>query len=302
MALTCSKVFGEREGHNVQQLTISGFLNRNNFLSEPKKKITGKISGIQALLDTVSPHFKPKFNVATSTDSMNWVQYNTSDRNFVFDTLMHTYIPNSYVGSAICANGEFRVKDLKKEIREKSSKPDWLISNSDKDKGALRFNGNYQVQSMHGYINNVATYGYDMNWFTPETGATGSNTQKAEVVLALAKEISKKADVEKRYFGTQMQNQNVHENFWRAYQQNLVGLLALSTVKLALPMSETYCLIRPLDLVMFKDTSISSPDISNEYFSGIYLVSQVKKGISGMKASMTVEICREAFNGVKNAS
>jgi len=302
MVLSCNKVHAMPDGANRQEVTVSGFLGKNNFLSQPKINITGKISGVEAVKATVSKSFNyPSTNVQKSQDLMNWVQYNTTDRNFVFDTVMHAYTKGSVLATAICANGDFRLRDIKVDLAKKANKVDWKISNSSKDDKDIR-HGTYQVQSTHGYMNSLGTSGYEINTFTPETGVEATHVQKAEVITALSKSVSKSAEVESRYFGTQMQNQNVHENFWKAYQQNLVGLLSLSTVKINLPLDEAYRAIRPLDVVMFKDVSLIDKTTSNEMYSGIYLVSKVTRGIFKMKCTVSIEICREAFNGVRNAN
>jgi 3-dehydroquinate dehydratase len=302
MVLCCNKVHASRSGASRHEVTISGFLGKNNFLSQPKMQITGEMSGVAAVKSVVSKHFNyPATNLQTSQDSQNWVQYNTSDRNFVFDTLMHAYQKNSIIAFAICSNGDFRVRDVKADIAKKAKKVDWLISNSAKKEEAIRHN-HYQVQSSHGYMNSLGTYGYEINSFTPETGTDESVVQKPEVIMAMAKSVSKNAEVERRYFGTQMQNKNVHDNFWRAFQQNTVGLLSLSTVKLMIPLAESYRAIKPLDVIMFKDIALEDDRTSNELYSGIYVVSQVRRTIAESKCTVVIEICRESLNGVKNAN
>ena len=302
MTLCCNKVQAKQTTDARHEVTVSGFLAKNNFLSQPKINITSAKSGVAAVKEVVSKDFNwPSANVQASKDSMKWVQYNTSDRNFVFDTLMHSYIPNSIIATAICANGDFRVRDIKSDIAKKASKPDWTFSNTSKNESAIKYN-DYQVQSAHGLMNTLGRYGYEINTFTPETGEAVTFIQKPEVVMALASQVSKNVQVEKKYFGTQMQNKNVHDNFWKAYQQNLVGLLNLSTVKLALPLADSYRAIKPLDIVMFRDVSMKDDRQSNELYSGIYIVSQVKRTLVGKKCIVMIELCREAINGVKNAN
>lgn len=302
MVLCCNKVHANQSSVSTHEITVSGFLGKNNFLSQPKINITGEMSGVAAVKLAVSSHFNyPKTNLQTSQDSQKWVQYNTSDRNFVFDTLLHSYRKGSVIAFAACINGDFRVIDVKDDLAKKSSKVDWLISNSSKQEKAIKHNP-YQVQSSHGLMNTLGTYGYEINTITPETDTKLSHTQKPEIMMAMAKSVSKSADVEKRYFGTQMQNKNVHENFWRSYQQNIVGLLSLSTVKIILPLASSYQNIHPLDVVMFKDISLQDDKTSNELYSGVYLVSQVRRVISDKTCITYVELCREALNGVKNAN
>jgi hypothetical protein len=302
MTLCCNKVLAHKTTDSRHEVTVSGFLGKNNFLSQPKIKITDAKSGVEAVKEVAKSHFNwPATNVQSSKDSMKWIQYNTSDRNFVFDTLMHSYVRNSVLASAICANGDLRVRDIKEDLKKKANKPDWTLSNTSKDEKALKYNP-YQVQSAHGLMNTLGRYGYEINTHTPETGEAASYVAKPEVVMALANEVAKNAEVEKRYFGTQMQNKNVHDNFWKAYQQNLVGLLNLSTVKLALPLAEAYRAIKPLDIVMFRDVSMKDDKQSNELYSGLYIVSQVKRTLIGKKCVVVIEICRESINGVKNAN
>lgn len=290
----------ERYGTNALKISLKGFLAKANFLNQPRVSIYPQKSGVEVVKSVVSKHFTPIFNVEKSLDKMNWIQYNVSDRNFIFDTLMHSYTKSSFIACAITADSKFILKDIKEELKLKANKYDWILSNSAKGDNVLPVSSEYTPFSQTGLINSISGYGRELSLYNIETGAYQKEYDKPSVIMALSSSIAKNADVEKRFCGSQLQNKNVHEFYWKAYQQNLIGLSSIGAIRIDVPTVNKYEKVKPLDIVMFKDPDIDNPLIASEYTSGIYIVSKVTKFIENNQCKLRLEICRESFNQVKN--
>jgi hypothetical protein len=116
----------------------------------------------------------------------------------------------------------------------------------------------------------------------------------------LAKELDKATSITERYGGTQILSDNVHENYWNAYNHNLIQLANLSKIDCLLSFTDEYYEIKPLDLIMFNDKATEETSAAGEYTSGLYLCSKVVRKIESDRLLTTVMLNREAFNSVKN--
>ena len=145
-------------------------------------------------------------------------------------------------------------------------------------------------------------YGREKIVYDIENGSQKTILEKAKPLLALSRDLAQSKDIQKRNASLGIINENVHANYHEAYQRNLTNLLTLSSIALtATVVNNRFVPIRPLDSIMFKDTSTEGTGNvqTSEYYSGLYLASTVTRELKQKRYATTVEMCRESFNQVK---
>lgn len=302
-SLAVSKFTSSRKGRTERQYVCKGFLDKTKYHTDAGFLITDSVSGIEAVKQVVSKNFQPVFNIDKSLDSQKWIQHGNNDRDFVNKTIMHSYAANnSFYATAITADNKFIVKDIKKEAKDRANNYQYILANiSSTDPRVLNYNSDFEIQSSTGFMNNFVGYGREQLVYDLEKGTETSVLETPDPVVALTREIARKADIEKKFVGSAMQNRNTHSNYWRAYQNNLNNLAMMSSVKVIVTVPG-FTKIRPLDLVMFKDFSVENETESAEFQSGVYIVTKTIKTISGNDFNTTLELVRESFNQIRNDS
>lgn len=304
ISLVGKKLSYSRESISEYLIEVKGFLAQGKYLSNSSiQSVQG--TSISAARSIISKYFKPMISVGNTNDSMTWVNPNQSDRKFVTDILMHSYIPNSFLSFAVTADNRFIIKDMVNEIKTKKDNPDWILGQATERRDQLKavpYLSNYDVLNDSGVTNELSAYKNEMQIFNMNTGADAALTGESRTLMALSRQVAKNAEVEKKYNGAYALSGNTHPNYWRGYQQNLIGNMSLHGVRVGITIREGLKTFRPLDIVRFQDFSSEDSNQANEYTTGLYVISKVQKKIVDLKCITYLEICREAMNEVRNAT
>jgi hypothetical protein len=290
-----------RSSETEHEFKVTGILGHIAYANASKIKCSDKKSGVEVIAETVKESgFKFEGNISTSRDSQNWVQYNITSKNFVSQVALHSYLSNSFIATGITIDSRFVLKDIKKEVEAKNSKPDWrLIKDVSKDND-IDYVNQYIVENNSGFMNAMLANGKNMNINSLTDANYSEYSPEITPILALTQEVIRSKEMGKKYAGTKLQTGNAHDKYWEAYQNNLAKLASLSSFKLTVPCGNKYFPIKVLDVVFFKDSSTTNVNLANEYLTGLYLVSKVVRTIKGKALSTFIEICRESPNLVRN--
>lgn len=300
--LSVSKFTSEVVGNSVIKISCIGFASKINYITDQPMQITDSKSGIEAAIEAASNNFNVDSNITKSKDKMKWIQYSITDKKFVGDCLLHSYIPDSFVASAITASGKYIIRDVKKYIKSLSGSYDWKFTkDSDGKDNTIVIEGGLNITSKSGFINNWTGYNKIMNGIDITAKDTSEITSSdAQVLLSLASEIDKAKTIKDRFAGTRIISDNVHEKYFDSYESNLKGLAALSRLGIPVSFSNEFRSIEPLQIAMYSQPSTNNEDEASEYVTGLYIISNVTKTIQANMFNITCILNREALNVVSN--
>lgn len=300
--LSTNKLKTAKEGGDKRIYEISGFATDINYLTDHFQTILSKKSAVEATLEVASKSFKIKSNIRKSSDSQVWIQYNISDKRFVNEIYTHADIDDSFLAIAILADGTFVLKDVLKDIdRNFSNLYDWKLTQDVIDESKdIRYDPDYLIDSNAGLINNWIGYGKNTFVNNMVTGVQDEVLEQPKTVLSLSKDVDKNSEIDKRYAGEVVINENVHENFHSSYNHNVLSLANLSKIENTVSFSDRVYKVKPLDLIMFSDRATDRDNQANEQVSGLYIISKVARTIMSKRVVTTLALNREAFNKVKN--
>ena len=285
-------------GEGAQKLYVValGVYSAMDYIINPVKQISDKKSGIEILVDTVSKHFKVDTNVNSSEDSQNWIQPNIPNSVFVDNLWLHSYIANSFIGTAITFEGEFIIRDIKALVQEDYK---FRFTNKVEEDNDISYSGDYYLESEAGFINCWVGYGKKKLIHSLEDGSQSTDSETIKPLLALTKNLNRRSGIKDKATISGMHNENTHSNYWQAALRNVMGLSIFSSEKNTLSFSNNLVDIHPYDLVMFKDEDIVSANQSSEFQSGLYLVGAVGMSVSNNDLVITIDLYREAFNAIE---
>lgn len=293
--LLVQKASFSRQGTEKINCTVKGILSKLEY-HKINKFITDKQDGIQTIKNVVSKNFIFDSNVSLTNDKMNWIQYNISDKKFINDVWLHTYIPNSFLAVAISLNNKFILRDIKKKFQ--SATFDWnltAVSNSEKD---IVYDGDYVIQNNSGWINAWTGYKRTKSFYDLEDGEFTEVTSDVKPIIALTNKLMRNVKIEKKNSEIGYISDNVHSNYWKAYLNNLSSLAIFSTVEIKLSFQNQFKKVQVLDSVMFKEINTTGKN-SMEYSSGLYIISKVIRILSKRQFITTLTLVRESFNQPK---
>jgi hypothetical protein len=285
---------------NFRQISCVGMLSKLRYLVNPKKSITDSLSGVE-VLKTIAENngFFFDSNIEKSQDAMNWIQPNIPDRKFVSNICKHSYIPDSFLAHGISMDGRFVLRDIRKLGKE--TEPKWLFVQKDPTSDSeILYEPNPKVETNSGFLNYWLGYGQEQATFSLEDEDLRSISEDIKPSVALTEDVARRSDIEKRYQGTALQNENTHPNYWKAALQNLTNLAMFGALQVTTSFNDDYKDIRVLDLVSYSDPSIdaSSPLGSSKAQSGLYIVSKVARSVVNKQLATTVILVRESMNDI----
>lgn len=296
--LSISRVTGPIRGAEERFIYINGLLRTAGYNSNPKTRIFEQLSGLEVLRQIADESFLVEtgdFNRDTSEDVQNWIQHNISDKRFVNEVWMHSYLSESFLGLGVTSTGKFVVKDMK---RLASSTPSYLFTTTLQENVVGRpilYDSDFQVDSRMGLINAWLGRGRDKLVYDLEEGLSDTVSEDVGPLIALTTRLSRRADLERRSAEAGIRSDNVHSNYWRAHFRNLMGNAVFSTINLVVSFHSQFEDIQVLDLVSFQDREINSP-LPMESYSGLYIVSNVTREITRGTLATTCTLVRESMN------
>lgn len=297
VSLYVTRLESEKQGKGKRLIATTGLAGSLEYLNNPKVLITEEMSGIEAMTLVANQHFDVDVDPEVSDDLQCWIQPNMSDRRFINQIWMHSYLVNGFIGVGISADGTFIVRDLKSKAGEEF---DWKFTPTPSGSSDIVYDPDPKIIINGGFINHWLGYGRENLELALEDGTSELISEEARPILALTEEIARKANMERKFHSSVVRTTNVHENYWRAAQKNLTNLAILGNVKIVLSYTGVFQRTRVLDLAMFKDEDISdaSQKASAEYHSGLYYISKVSRTFSAKQLCTVVEMVRESLNRI----
>lgn len=292
--LVIQKTIELRQGLNSKKYIVTGMLSallyhKNNLLITPKQ------DGVTTIQQIASKNFIFDSNITSlNTDFMNWIQYNISDKKFINDVWLHTYIPNSFLAIGISMDNRFILRDIRKKFEDGGF--DWRLSSRSESVKDISYDGDYTIEKKSGFINAWLGYKRIKPIYDLETGDFEEINQEVKPLLAITDKLLRNVDIEEKNAEIGVKSSNVHSNYWKAYLNNLSNLVVFSTVKVTLSFSNQFKKVRVLDSVMFSEVDTENSNTSMESSSGLYIVTKVGRILSNRQYITILDICRESNN------
>lgn len=289
-----------KAGSEFFMYECNGFSSNISYITNQVVKTTGKLSAIEATIETAKKYFTVLSNITKSNDSMSWIQPNVSDKSFIADTYMRANLGTSFPAIAITADNKFILKDVLKALKVNKSNYDWKFTKTATGKNEISYDSDPAIKSHAGLINNWLCYGKSFYQTNIQSGESKQLYENPEVVLALSNELDKYKSIEKRYGGVRSISDSVSDTFWSSYNHNLMYLAMLSRISLTLSFSNDFRDIKPLDIAMFVEESNEKHSQASDHSSGLYLISGVIRTYEEKQMSTIAVLNREVLNNTKS--
>ena len=290
-----------RIAHNKYLVRLSGVYDAMEYYTDCKVRVTENISGVEAILNTVSQYFGIDSNITKSQDQQYWIQPNISDRTFVNNVWAHSWLSDSFPAIGIVSNGIFVLKDVKKLAKTLLTQDyDWKFVSHDTGKSDELVFDQYKIESNTGLINVWTGYEREKDVLNLNNGSESLITPTLNPILAISNKLDRMPEAGTRASEFGVINENVHPNYWLAYHQNLAYLALFGSTKIVLQFSSRYADVRVLDLVLLQDIDLDMKQ-SEGYYSGSYLVSRVTRAIENRNFVTMVQLNREALGELQGS-
>lgn len=286
-----------RQGKDNRIIRATGLYSAPNYVSGSAMRITPSLPSVEVIRQVVSPYFTPQFNVDVSNDVQTWIQHNQSDKSFVNDLWLRSYVEQSFIACGISSDGRFILKSIKDDLKEK---PDWRFTSSPVNKNDILYDGDFSITDSSGFLNNWMGYGRERMVYNLETGESELTTEEMSPIIALTKKIARRSGIEERFASSAIRNENVHEYYWASYLNNLMKLVMMSAIKVKIGFNNNFVPIKVLDKVMLSDDDVRYGGIeASEYHSGLYYITKVVRTLQNKSFITICEMCRESLGDVK---
>ena len=275
---------------------VEGHINAPSYLYARYTGCSPKESGVTCVLNTARKYFAIKSNISSSNDSQNWVQHSISDKQFVRNCWLHSFIPNSFIAVGISAlNNTFVLNDMQASFAGGGG---WTFTpNADGSVwNQIPYLGNPTVKNISGFINSWLGYPTTLNIYNVDTGQyTTAQTSSNLFQSSTGGQIVNPNLTNPRQGLYLTQTSNMHQNYHQARQNNLVGNAVASSFKVDLFFDRIFRPIMVLDQAVFQLGDAN--DTMTEYASGNYTVYKVVRMFGNRVCRTMVGLCREAPGG-----
>lgn len=296
--LLITKYDHQRSGQDNYRVQLAGIYSARGY-TIPEINIYPNQSGVEVINSIASKYFKVESNLIKSSDKQNWVRHNISGRKFVNDVWLHSWLPKSFLACGISSDGKFILKDIVKDVVDKREQGwDWRFTPAVENDNDIAYDGDYFLNTESGFINHWVGYGLRTQEFNLETGEDRSIFEEIKPLLTQSKALLRSSEIQGRVGESRVLNDNVHENYWRAYLKNLQYLAVFGSAKIILSFHKEFFPIRVLDLVMFMDYEVGEQSATGST-SGLYFVKEVARVIEGKQLTTTVVLSREGLGEVQ---
>jgi hypothetical protein len=286
-----------RVGNSKYQIVLQGLYNKLKYMSDCNIYISDKKSGVEEILRISGQYFNNISNISNSSDSQYWIQSNISDRAFISDLWLRSYIPGSFPVIGISSEGDFILNDVR--ILMGTNPKFEFVPKGKKKKNQILFDPGYTDKTTTGVVNQWMGYNREKSLFGIDDGTESILNPSFSPFLAQTPSLNRTADITKKVDDFDVLTENVHSKYHEAYVQNTTYLGLFSTVKLPISFTGVFEHIKILDLVYFKDRIAQNVDMASEYDSGLYLVSLVARQITNSQFKTTVILNRESGNAMR---
>jgi hypothetical protein len=282
-------------GDERYSVVLTGIYNAFEYLSDCKM-LGANGDGVTVLKQVVQEHFLTDFNLLTSKDvAQDWIQPNIPDKQFVDELWMHSYIPNSFIMTAITCDGIFKLKDMK-ELLKADPKYQWVLTNATAQKpNELTYSGDFLVETETGITNVWVGFGREKTVLNSDTGEQSLITQDINPMLSQTSKVDRTSAVTHRVDAFGLLNDNVHLKYWDAYWQNLRNLIVFSSMSIQLSVPYFNIPPRVLDMVFLSESPGLGPDPAS-YNAGLYLITRVAINLTKEMITLSIRLNREGLN------
>lgn len=223
-------------------------------------------------------------------DKMLWLQYNITDRKFLDELVWHGFYNNNDPCLSCIRRDS---KAVYKPVSELTKAPKGIISNT--DTGDYRSNS-FEISQNDGFF---SIWGCGERSTPMHTLEEGSDDQtdilKTESSVLVTPQIltSGIREESKRFTESQFINDNVHSNWWRAYEQNRILKSSLNTIQIEFDFMEYYDLY-PLDYfeILWKKQHSDSEEMIIPV-GGNWLAIKTELVVKDMMYSQRIRLARE---------
>jgi len=235
------------------------------------------------------------FNIEKSQDAQTWIQHNIPSKAFVNHVWMHSYLPSSFVAVGISIDGKFILKDI---IKELSIYPRgrWVMSTFDEKMDSIAIDGLVSIDSESGFFN--FWYGYERKQYhySLDDGIDFLMTTKTKPVTVSS--LNRTKGLYDRLSPFRPRNDNVHENYWEAYSQNLGYLVNFSSTRVEVTFPRYLKDMRVLDVVLVKLPE-AGETVASHLSSGLYVITKLSRSITNKRIATTCVLCKESLDSLK---
>lgn len=297
MAIT--RLVTKRRGEG-RLVSATGIYSALPYVNQSRFMISEPMTSAELMLSRARVYFPSQsIQAPSASDAQRWISPGWSDKKFLSEVWMHSYLPGSFPALAISTDGRFIFRDVRAALAQG---PLWKITKDIRDpEHDIVSNDDAEVEVNSGFMNSWMGYGKQQRVYHLEEGTSEDIVASAQgSVVALTKKIARRADIEARFAASGVQNENTHENYWRAYQQNLVGLGSCSSVSVTLSYSGRIMPMRVLDTILFKDDDVGRLRTSaSEFNSGLYIITGITRTFMNRQIRTVVNMTRESFNALR---
>jgi hypothetical protein len=295
-SLTTEFVILEKEfskSGNSYKVNLKGIYNASSYLYDPKIASYDDFS-VNVIRQVVGRTFKEvDFTKKITKDKQVWIQYNIPDRKFVSEVWLHSYLSeDDFLLIGITSFGKFKCLSFKDILQRKPWKAYGIHRETLSDREFL-YEGDITIQSKTGFINKLVSskeviqydilnnqYQTEILQFKPLLGLTTDLDASLQTKL---KSYYKKDD------------DNVHQQFFRAYERNLAYLLLLSRTEVELSYTAKFYPHEVLDPVYVIDTHPRTKGFEDLY-AGLYIISKVVRIFANKSMRTSLTLVRDTLN------
>jgi hypothetical protein len=272
-------------------IDLEGVVAKPGYMLNHYSRITDKKTSVDAIKEVAQQYFTIDSNVTSSDDEQNWVQANTSDREFVHDLWLRSYIPESWMAIGISSIGDaFIMRDIKKLVREE---PKWTFGYGQTQPTDIIVMHIQPVESNAGFMNAFHGYARTQAQLGTADGEVTQTESQSSPLLTSRGELPTRSEISTgRRQPPTVLTDNMHPKYHEALRQNLQNLSTFSSFGVRINFGTTFQPIKILDLCQFNEDVSGQPGA--EYASGNYIVARVARVFQNYTHQTEVHLTREA--------
>jgi hypothetical protein len=272
------------------QIAIEGLLAKPAYLVQSRTGIIPRTSSLAVIRKIAEKHFTFETNISATDDEQPWVQASQSDRAFLQDVWMRSYVAGSWTAVAIShVNDTLSFLDMGKVAK---GEPKWRFMAVPQQNNDIQILPGVPVTSDAGFQSATRGYSPKLRTFDTQTSEDKEVSPEIGVMLAPRASIPRRKDVAG---GSQpsgvVRNDNMHAHYYDALQTNSAHLRIFSGFGVSVDYNSGFRPMKVLDLAYLSDAN-SGP--AAEFIAGNYFIAKIIRTFRGMNLTTRVHLTREA--------
>lgn len=287
----------DRMADGKRLYTLEGLSDKLEYVNVNRMRHSDKTSALELLAKVVSGHFDLDSTISKSNDEQVWIQNSLTDRNFVQHLWLHADLAESFPLLGISAlDNAFIVRDANRLF---ASEPRWRFTSNPQAANEIHYEAGYSFRNASSVFNSIKGYTRPDSNINREEGDEEPYIAQANPGLSTSGQFNRRAGIAPRIGVVQPLTDNMHANYHNAYSFNTQSLLLFSSFRGELNFRGRFVPIRILDLVLFRDEDrIHNTD---EYSSGLFVVSRVSRVFNAQQHGTFLTITRESPGGMRGS-